>query len=68
MEYRATSSLNKSGLGWDDNLKMITASPRVYAFHVQVKCFLICNVICKGAKFEYGSKIFPDILFDSVDC
>ncbi|XP_070031311.1 uncharacterized protein [Nicotiana tomentosiformis] len=27
--------LNKSSLGWDDNLKMITASPRVYAFHVQ---------------------------------
>lgn len=27
--------LNKSGLGWDDNLKMITASPRVYAMHIQ---------------------------------
>lgn len=29
--------LNKSGLGWDDNLKMITASPRVYAMHIQVR-------------------------------
>ncbi|KAG5603274.1 hypothetical protein H5410_034644 [Solanum commersonii] len=27
--------LNKSGLGWDDNLKMITASPTVYAMHIQ---------------------------------
>lgn len=27
--------LNKSGLGWDDNLKMITASPKVYATHIQ---------------------------------
>nr|XP_009628557.1 uncharacterized protein At2g29880-like [Nicotiana tomentosiformis] len=27
--------LNKSGLGWDDNLNIITASPRVYAFHAQ---------------------------------
>ncbi|XP_025883702.1 uncharacterized protein [Solanum lycopersicum] len=27
--------LNKSGLGRDDNLKMITASPRVYAMHIQ---------------------------------
>ncbi|XP_059315163.1 uncharacterized protein LOC132065680 [Lycium ferocissimum] len=26
--------LNKSGLGWDENLKMITASPRVYALHI----------------------------------
>ncbi|KAM3237914.1 hypothetical protein P3L10_012944 [Capsicum annuum] len=26
--------LNKSGLGWDDNLKMITASPEVYAIHI----------------------------------
>ncbi|PHU13592.1 hypothetical protein BC332_14797 [Capsicum chinense] len=28
--------LNKSGLGWDDNLKMITASPEVYAVHIQM--------------------------------
>ncbi|MCD9641718.1 hypothetical protein HAX54_028141 [Datura stramonium] len=27
--------LNKSGLGWDDNLKMITAIPRVYSLHIQ---------------------------------
>ncbi|KAF3627846.1 hypothetical protein FXO37_29646 [Capsicum annuum] len=27
--------LNKSGLGWDDNLKMITASPKVYTVHIQ---------------------------------
>ncbi|KAM3360898.1 hypothetical protein P3S68_015752 [Capsicum galapagoense] len=28
--------LNKSDFGWDDNLKMITASPEVYAVHIQV--------------------------------
>ncbi|KAM3340273.1 hypothetical protein P3S68_030143 [Capsicum galapagoense] len=27
--------LNKSGLGWDNNLKMITASPEVYVVHIQ---------------------------------
>ncbi|KAF3626009.1 hypothetical protein FXO38_29492 [Capsicum annuum] len=27
--------LNKSDFGWDDNLKMITASPEVYAVHIQ---------------------------------
>ncbi|KAM3362468.1 hypothetical protein P3S68_017322 [Capsicum galapagoense] len=26
--------LDKSGLGWDDNLKMITASLEVYAVHI----------------------------------
>uniref|UniRef100_A0A3Q7IH64 Myb/SANT-like domain-containing protein n=1 Tax=Solanum lycopersicum TaxID=4081 RepID=A0A3Q7IH64_SOLLC len=30
--------LNNSGLGWDDNLKMITASPRVYAMHIVGDC------------------------------
>lgn len=29
--------LNKSGLEWDEALKMFTASPRVYAMHIQVK-------------------------------
>ncbi|MCD7459497.1 hypothetical protein HAX54_041063 [Datura stramonium] len=27
--------LKKSGLGWDDNLKMITVNPRVYSLHIQ---------------------------------
>ena len=33
--------LNKSGLGWDDNLKMIIVSPRVYAMHIQIRFVVI---------------------------
>ncbi|KAF3626830.1 hypothetical protein FXO37_30193 [Capsicum annuum] len=48
--------LNKSGLGWDDNLKMITASPEVYVVHIQ---FLLNNWAVKVLKGK-KSKAHPN--------
>ncbi|PHT42330.1 hypothetical protein CQW23_16355 [Capsicum baccatum] len=47
--------LNKSGLGWDDNLKMITVSPEVYAVHIQ-------NILLVG----YLSKLLLFTLFRHI--
>ncbi|PHU23189.1 hypothetical protein BC332_08296 [Capsicum chinense] len=67
--------LNKSGLEWDDNLKMITASPKVYAVHIQVhpnhdkfinkkiEIFDEMSLVCGN---DWASaKSFEDIDFDS---
>ncbi|KAM3381893.1 hypothetical protein P3S68_007466 [Capsicum galapagoense] len=70
--------LNKSGLGWDDNLKMITASPKVYAVHSQahpnhdkfinkkIEIFDEMSLVC-GNDWARGvcAKSFEDIDFDS---
>ncbi|KAF3614729.1 hypothetical protein FXO37_35840 [Capsicum annuum] len=45
--------LNKSGHVWDDNLMIITASPRVYVLHIQS---VVGNVIERLQK-EEGDKI-----------
>ncbi|KAM3217042.1 hypothetical protein P3L10_026485 [Capsicum annuum] len=69
--------LNKSGLGWDDNLKMITASPEVYVVHIQahlnydkfinkkIKMFDEISLVCGNdrARGDYA-KSFEDIDFD----
>ncbi|KAM3247797.1 hypothetical protein P3L10_009564 [Capsicum annuum] len=70
--------LNKSGLGWDDNLKMITARPKVYAVHIQahpnhdkfinkkIEIFDEMSLVC-GNDWARGvcAKSFEDIDFDS---
>ncbi|KAM3319888.1 hypothetical protein P3S67_007088 [Capsicum chacoense] len=70
--------LNKSGLRWDDNLKMITASPKVYAVHIQahpnhdkfinkkIEIFDEMPLVC-GNDWARGdcAKSFEDIDFDS---
>ncbi|PHT53331.1 hypothetical protein CQW23_07793 [Capsicum baccatum] len=70
--------LNKSGLGWVDNLKMITVSPKVYAVHIQalpnhdkfinkkIEIFDEISLVC-GNDWARGvcAKSFEDIDFDS---
>ncbi|KAF3639467.1 hypothetical protein FXO38_17379 [Capsicum annuum] len=69
---------NKSGLGWDDNLKMITASPEVYAVHIQahpnhdkfinkkIKIFDEISLVCGNDRARGDcAKSFEDIDFDS---
>ncbi|KAM3288343.1 hypothetical protein P3S67_021773 [Capsicum chacoense] len=70
--------LNKSGLGWDDNLKMITASPEVYVVHIQahlnhdkfinkkIKMFDEISLLCGNDRARGDcAKSFEDIDFDS---
>ncbi|KAF3662341.1 hypothetical protein FXO38_11228 [Capsicum annuum] len=70
--------LNKSGLGWDDNLKIITDSPEVYAVHIQahsnydkfinkkIKIFDEMSLVCRNNRArEDCAKSFEDIDFDS---
>ncbi|PHT33967.1 hypothetical protein CQW23_25767 [Capsicum baccatum] len=70
--------LNKSGLGWDDNLKMITASLEVYAVHIQayhnhdkfinkkIEIFDEMSLVCGNDQVRvYCAKSFEDIDFDS---
>ncbi|KAM3355973.1 hypothetical protein P3S68_022687 [Capsicum galapagoense] len=69
---------NKSGLGWDDNLKVITASPEVYAVHIQahpnhdkfinkkIKIFDEISLVCGNDRARGDcAKSFEDIDFDS---
>ncbi|PHT36898.1 hypothetical protein CQW23_24598 [Capsicum baccatum] len=69
--------LNKSGLGWDDNLKMITASPEVYVVHIQahlnhdkfinkkIKMFDEISLLCGNDRARGDcAKSFEDIDFN----
>ncbi|KAM3342596.1 putative protein like [Capsicum galapagoense] len=70
--------LNISGLEWDDNLKMITASPEVYAIHIQaypnhnkfinkkIEMFDEMSLVCGNDRARGDcAKLFEDIDFDS---
>ncbi|PHT98385.1 hypothetical protein BC332_32706 [Capsicum chinense] len=70
--------LNISGLEWDDNLKMITASREVYAIHIQaypnhnkfinkkIEMFDEMSLVCGNDRVRGDcAKSFEDIDFDS---